>query len=99
MEFMNVENVPLSLYIRNCFETKQIKVVTDQWRVETDQLMKIVSNHLKELGVYSVTPSADKYMKNVIVEFLQHSPEIIKLVHEAERRERIIARTKKNMSD
>ena len=96
---MIIEAIPLPVYIRQCFETKAIKQVTDQWRVETDQLILIVSSHLNELGIFTVSPHSDRYMKQVIVEFLRQSPEIIRLVHEAERRERIIARTKKNMSD
>ena len=96
---MITESVPLQIYIRQSFDTKEIKAVTDQWRVETGQLMNIVISHLNEIGVYSVAPNNEKFMKEVILAFLNNSPEIIKLVHEAERRERMLARTKKSLSD
>ena len=96
---MYTEPIPLYIFIRQSFEAKEIKTVTDEWRVETNQLISIIISQLNELGVYEVAPELSKYMKRIILDFLVNSPEIIKLVHEAERRERILARTKKSLSD
>lgn len=96
---MITESVPLQVYIRQSFDLKEIKAITDQWRVETTKLMLIVASHLNELGVYSVAPHSERFMLNTIKKFLLNSPEVIRLVHEAERRERMLARTKKSLSD
>ena len=96
---MYTEPIPVYIFIKQAFEMKEIKTVTDEWRVETGQLINIIIMQLHELGLYQITPSMARYMKASIIEFLMNSPEIIKLVHEAERRERILARTKKSLSD
>lgn len=96
---MYVEPIPLYIFIKQSFEYKEIKSVTDQWRVETQQLINIILAQINELGIYEVNPGMEVYMRKILLEFLRTSPEIIKMVHEAERRERILARTKKSLSD
>lgn len=96
---MYTESIPVSVFVKQTFEHKEIKAISDQWRVETAQLMAIITANLTELGIYDVSPDLAKNMKTILLEFLVNSPEIIKIVHEAERRERILARTKKSLSD
>jgi len=96
---MYTESIPLYVFIRNAFDSKEIKTISDQWRVEVNQLVSIIHNQISELGVYEVPPELARYMKTVILEYLVNSPEILKIVNEAERRERILARTKKSLSD
>ncbi len=96
---MITESVPLQVYVRQSFDLKEIKTITDQWRVETSKLIMIVISHLNEVGIYSVAPHTERFMLATIKRFLLNSPEIIRLVHEAERRERMLARTKKSLSD
>lgn len=96
---MYTESIPVYIFVKQAFELKEIKGVTDEWRVETSQLVNIIMSQLNEMGIYQVTPNLSRHMKEIILELLLNSPEIIKLVHDAERREMILARTKKSLSD
>lgn len=96
---MYIESIPIKTFIRQAFEFKEIKTVTDQWRVETQQIANIMVGAMMELGIYEVQPDMEEYMRKTLLDFLLHNPEVLRLVHEAEKRERILARTKKSLSD
>ena len=96
---MYIEPIPIRTFVLQAFEYKEIKTITDQWRVETSQIASIATMHIMELGIYKVQPEMEDYMRAVILKFVLNSPEIIRLVDEAEKRERILARTKKSLSD
>ena len=96
---MLTEPLPMSLFVETCFERKEIKSVTDEWRVETSILQQIILSHFYEMGLFSVTPDLERITRQRIIDFLYASPEILMKVAEAERRERMMARSRRNSAD
>ena len=93
------EPVPIQAFVRNCFELSEIKSVIDQWPIETDVLLQIACSHFKEMGILSIDPASEQYIRSTFLEFIYSSPEVTKRILEAERRERQLARTRRNNQD
>lgn len=92
---MLTEPLPVAIFIDTCFERKNIKTMTDQWRVETDELKSIILSYYQEMGIYSVYPSLEHHIRREIPRLLQSSPEVLRRVAEAERRERMLSRSRR----
>ena len=96
---MRTSSIPLETFIHLIFERKEIKDITDKWRIDKEDIKKSVIGTFKELGLYSVGPDVENMIIGTVIEFLFNSPEIIKMVKEAEKRERMLAKVKKNLHD
>lgn len=92
---MLTEPLPINLFIETCFERKEIKSITDQWRVETGEIKEIMISYFGEMGIYSVTPELESYVRRQLPDLLRSSPEIVKKVADAERREKLMSRSRR----
>jgi len=93
------EAIPIQSFVRQCFELSEIKAVIDQWPIETELLIQIACSHFKEMGILTVEPISEVYLRGFLLEFIYSSPEVSKRILEAQRRERQLARTRRNNQD
>jgi hypothetical protein len=96
---MLTEAMPIKLFVRISLERREIKSIIEEWRVEHDVLIQCIVNHFNEVGIFEVRPHLEQVIRLRIAGFIKSSPEILKRKIEAERRERILARTKKSYAD
>ncbi|SMF60114.1 hypothetical protein [Pseudobacteriovorax antillogorgiicola] len=93
---MYTSAIPVFIFVKQAFDSKEVKKVIEEWRVEQDELRRLVCRRLLEVGIYDVEPIDTRHLKMHIIDILLNAPEIIKIVDAAERRERALARTKKS---
>ena len=83
---MNVDKVPIEIYINLKFQDKDIIKFVENWRVESEELRDVVVEHFREMGIFQTEPTTEPMLKDVIRGVLANSPKIVKLVARAERR-------------
>ncbi len=96
---MLMEPIPLDIFIRDAFERKEIKTITDEWRVDVDQIKFIIKESFQDMGLYQVHPTWIPFLLKAVGHFLQNSVAIKKLVKEAARREAVLAKVKRSFAD
>ena len=89
---MNVDQLPIELYINQKFQEKEIIKLIESWRVEPEELRDTVISHFRDMGLFQVEPGTERILKNVIIGILTHSPDIFHLVKRAERRAALLKR-------
>ena len=89
---MNVDQLPIELYINQKFQEKDIIKLIETWRVEPEELRDAVIAHFRDMGLFLVEPVSESLMKGMIIAILSNSPDIFKLVKRAERRAALLKR-------
>ena len=59
-------------------EDKEVAKITDSWNIERDEVISIIINHFKELGIFFVEPMghAELIYENIVFQ-LKQSPVLI----------------------
>ena len=83
---MLTEPLPIQIFVNTRFQEKEIIEIIEKWRIESEELQSLVTREFKEMGIYSVTPTLEREIKQLLVGILVNSPDIIELVSRAERR-------------
>ena len=83
---MLTEPLPIQIFVNTRFQEKEIIEIIEKWRIESEELQNLVTREFKEMGIYSVTPTLEREIKQLLVGILVNSPDIIELVRRAERR-------------
>ena len=83
---MLTEPLPIQIFVNTRFQEKEIIEIIEKWRIESEELQSLVTREFKEMGIYSVTPTLEREIKQLLVGILVNSPDIIELVRRAERR-------------
>jgi hypothetical protein len=96
---MLTESLPIQVFIRANLERREVKAIIDNWRVDYTTMVQILTNHFMDMGWYEARPEQEKVARETLVRLLKSSSELIIKVNEAERRERMLARTKKSFAD
>ncbi len=86
---MLTEPLPIELFVITRFSDKSVTSITENWRVESVQLQKIIVNYFKEMGIFSVLPPMEAELKETIIYWLKNSPEIFQLVRKADLQEQL----------
>lgn len=94
MQFL--EPQPIAMFIKKKLEHPRIKPILDGWSIDNDELLELLIHHFEDMGCYMADPNAESALSDCLVSFLKYSPEIILKVSEAERREKMIARSRNN---
>ena len=84
---MLTEDLPIDVFINTKFSDRDISTITDNWRVENDTLISIISSYFKDLGIYRAKPTFEDYLKKQVIFLLHNAPEIVELVKKAEANE------------
>ena len=83
---MLTEPLPIQIFVNTRFQEKEIIEIIEKWRIESEELQSLVIREFREMGIYSVTPTLEREIKQLLVGILVSSPDIIELVRRAERR-------------
>ncbi len=81
---MLTEPLPIEIFVSSRFTEKDIVALIENWRVEKDDVQKMLANYFKEMGIYSVTPQMEAKAKKTMLFWLQNAPEIYTMVRKAE---------------
>ena len=84
---MLTEPLPIEIFVATRFSEKAITNITENWRVEPDQLRKMLVNYFREMGIFAVLPTMEAELKDTLLLWLQNSPEIYQMVKKAEMQE------------
>ncbi len=84
---MLTEPLPIEIFVATRFSEKAITNITENWRVEPDQLQKMLVNYFREMGIFAVLPTMEAELKDTLLLWLQNSPEIYQMVKKAEMQE------------
>lgn len=96
---MLTEPLPIQVFIRASFERREVKAIIDAWRIDYNDMVQILSSHFMDMGWYDTQPEQEPIALETLVFLLKSSSELILKVNEAEKRERLLARTKKSFAD
>jgi len=96
---MLTEPLPVRVFIQANLERPEVKNIIDNWRVDYALLVQIATAQFHDMGWFEVRPELEKRALQALVMILNSSTEILVKVAEAERRERMLARTKRNFAD
>lgn len=96
---MLTETVPVYVFAKMQLESRDVKAVTDEWRVETEMLLEIALGHYKNMGIYEVTPESEVFFCENFLNILRDSPEVTRLILESKKREKQLARNRRNSGD
>ncbi len=81
---MLTESLPIDIFINSRFAEKDIVAITENWRVEKDEVQKLLGTYFKEMGIFAVTPQMEKKVKKTMLFWLENAPEIYSMVRKAE---------------
>ncbi|MCX6131182.1 MAG: hypothetical protein NTX25_19255 [Proteobacteria bacterium] len=84
---MLTEPLPIEIFVTTQFTEKAITSITENWRVEPEQLQKMIVGYFREMGIFEVLPTMEVQLRQVLVSWLVNSPEIYSLVKKAEAQE------------
>ncbi|MFW7379097.1 MAG: hypothetical protein ACOH5I_09850 [Oligoflexus sp.] len=96
---MLTEPLPIRVFVRTNLERSEVKHIVEHWRVDFTVLIQLICNHFHDMGWYEVRPELEKVARKTMVMILKSSSDILIKVAEAERRERMLARTKRSFAD
>lgn len=80
---MLTEPLPIELFVTMRFEERHIARIIENWPVESKTLIKIVTGHFREMGLYTVSGETETQVFENILVMLKSSPQIAELVHKA----------------
>ena len=83
---MEIENLPIEIYVEQNFTDGEIVKLIENWRVEPEELKFIVISHFKELGIFQVGPGLSREIKETMIKILKTSPQVYQAVKKGERR-------------
>ncbi len=86
---MLTEPLPIEIFVATRFTEKAVTNITENWRVESTHLQKLIVNYFREMGIFAVLPSMEAELKVVLINWLQNSPEIYSIVKKAEQQEAV----------
>ncbi|MFY7927524.1 MAG: hypothetical protein ACOVS5_01525 [Oligoflexus sp.] len=86
---MLTEPLPIEIFVQTRFAEKAVVTIIENWRVESDDLQKIIIGYFKEMGVFSVLPQMEAELKLALLAWLETSPEIYQIVRKAEMQEQL----------
>lgn len=86
---MLTEPLPIEIFVATRFTEKSITNITENWRVEPEQLQKMIVSYFREMGIFAVLPTMEAELKETLLHWLQNSPEIYQLVKKAEMQEMV----------
>lgn len=92
---MLTEPLPIEIFVATRFTEKSVVNITENWRIESEELQKMIVNYFREMGIFSVLPTMEAELKVSLLQFLQSSPEIFKIVRKAEAQEELRRQTKR----
>ncbi len=92
---MLTEPLPIEIFVTTRFTEKNVIAITENWRIESEELQKMIVNYFREMGIYSVLPAMEVELKASLLYFLQNSPDIYKIVKKAEAQEELRRQTKR----
>jgi hypothetical protein len=84
---MLTEPLPIEIFVATRFSEKAITNIIENWRVEPEQLQKMLVNYFREMGIFAVLPTMETELKDTLLLWLQNSPEIYQMVKKAEMQE------------
>ena len=84
---MLTEPLPIEVFIAARFSEKAVISITENWRIEADELQKMLAGYFREMGIFEVLPSMEAELKVAMLAWLQNSPEIYQIVKKAEAQE------------
>lgn len=96
---MLTEPLPIRVFVRANLERPEVKSIIDNWRVDDAFLVQIATAQFQDMGWFEVRPELEKIARQTFIMILNSSTEILIKVAEAERHERMLARTKRNFAD
>lgn len=92
---MLTEPLPIEIFVTTRFTEKSVISITENWRIESEELQKMIVNYFREMGIYSVMPRMEAELKTALLAFLHNSPDIYKIVKKAEAQEELRRQTKR----
>lgn len=93
---MLTEPIPIYHYVKEQLENRAVKAVVDEWRVENEVILEITINNYKSMGIYQVTPESEAHINRIFLKILKDSPDVTRLILEAKKRERHLAKNKRS---
>ena len=73
---MLTEPLPIHTFVATSFQKPPIVALIENWRIDTNVLQGILVQHIRELGIFSVSPYFEKELFAFIMYLLRHSPDI-----------------------
>lgn len=81
---MNTEKVPVDVFVLQVMATKAARNIMDDWPIKPEMLVSIVTKHLKDLNIYTVSPAGqDELIRKEILFFLKNSSVILEIIEKA----------------
>ena len=91
---MLIESLPVEIYMEYAFERVEIKASLENIRVDDFEIKKLLVNHFKGMGLFSVEPAMAPILLKKIIDYVKTSPDIMKLERAVRLREMRIKRVK-----
>ena len=80
---MLTEPLPISIFVKLKYQTKQVAAITEKWRVERDEIESLLIKHFLDIGIYSVEPTWEQECFDRMLDWLKRSPDIWSMVKKA----------------
>lgn len=83
---LNVEPVPIEVFVVQVMSTKEAQQITDNWPLKSEAILSVVIKHFHDLGVFQIKPfGQDDVMRQELLFFLRNSPQILDMIDKAKR--------------
>lgn len=85
MKYKTLDPITIESFLKRHLDDPKFKPQFDEWDVDLEFVVNVLSNYYKEMGIFVVPPSQAKIVVNTISTQMMHSDEI----QEAARRAKV----------
>lgn len=83
---LNVETVPVEVFIVQVMSTKAAHQIIENWPLKSEAILSIVIKHFHDIGIYRVNPLGQSdVLREEVYYFLKNSPQILDMIDKAKR--------------
>ncbi len=79
-----LNDIPIEIFVSQILQTARVLELINGWRIEGDELHKIVVRNFEDMGVYCVRPTQHDVIADQVLYYLKKSPEIVAMNRKAE---------------
>ena len=84
---LRTDKTPIDIFVSQEMQSGQVLELINGWRIESEELHRIVVNNFRDMGIHFVHPLQVKQMSSEVLFHLAHSPEIVARNKRAEQEE------------
>jgi hypothetical protein len=80
-------DIPIDIFVSQVMQRGKVIELINGWRIESEDLHRIVVRNLEDMGVYFVRPEQHDLIAAQVLFHLKNSPEIVMMNRKAEQEE------------